>query len=209
MTARLLATELERRLRGDALTLAFDTNAIFSHRRFYEVCDAINQWNDGQRSADPVKLVLCSVAYGEKLLDMRQVHQVAAYGNFDEAKILKVLAQKNVDVCPFASEHAGKMSALLHRHYPSQATWQAAKRELYIQRLGAQALRQQIPGLGRTCSATVDWLIAAHAQMQSSVLVTDDQGEEFAQITDQTQMKELEAALAALGVWPAPSRSMT
>ena len=209
MTARLLATELERRLRVEALTLAFDTNAVFSHRRFLDVCDAILQWNDRQRSADPIKLVLCAVAYGEKLLDMRQEHQSATFGKFDEAKILRVLAQKKVDVCAFASEHAGKMSALLHRHYPSQATWQTAKRELYIQRLGAQALREQIPGSGRTCSATVDWLIAAQAQMQSSVLVTDDQGEEFAQITDQTQMQELEAALAALGVWSAPSRSMT
>jgi len=36
-----------------------------------------------------------------------------------------------------------------------------------------------MPGSGKKCGATVDWLIAGYAYAESCLLVTDDKGEEF------------------------------
>jgi predicted nucleic acid-binding protein len=205
MTAPLSVADLVGRLKNQPLSLAFDTNAVFRHRRFFAVCDAVSQLNE-DRPSDPVRLSLCAVVYGEKLHDMRCEHDSAVRGPFDEAAILRVLAQKKVEVCAFAREHAAQMSALLYDRYPDQASWHAAKRALYIQRLGAQHLDAQIPGRQR-CSATSDWLVAAHAALVRSVLVTTDQGTEFQDLADRAKLADLEQALQQLGLWsPRPAR---
>lgn len=205
MTAPLSVADLVGRLKNQPLSLAFDTNAVFRHRRFFEVCDAVVQLNEDRPEDDPVRLSLCAVVYGEKLHDMRCEHDVATRGTFDEVEILKKLQQKKVEVCPFAREHAAQMSALLYDKYPDQASWHAAKRALYIQRLGAQHLDAQIPGRQR-CSATSDWLVAAHAALMRSVLVTDDQGSEFQDLADRAKLGDLEQALQQLGLWsPRPA----
>jgi hypothetical protein len=57
---------------------------------------------------------------------------------------------------------------------------------------------QIVPGSGRQCGATVDWLVAGHADAEHLVLVTDDTDPEFEQVRRKTPLGTLAAAVEEL-----------
>jgi predicted nucleic acid-binding protein len=55
----------------------------------------------------------------------------------------------------------------------------------------------QIQGGGKTCGATIDWLIAGYAEAEGYLLITGDTREEFKGIR-KTTLENLEAAVEQL-----------
>lgn len=201
-TKPLPKTRVIERLQAPRLLLAFDTNAVEFTARFLDVCDAVARFNSQRQQLDAVQMFISSVVYGEKLLHMRQFFNPTQKGPFNESRILAMLETKKVTLLAFESKHAAKVAEELGLRYPTREQWVEAKRELYIQKLGIQHLRAQIMTNGKQCSATNDWLVAGHAQVEGHLLVTDDTGEEFTGLSDRTRLATLEEALRELAPMP-------
>ncbi|HSN97892.1 MAG TPA: hypothetical protein VLS89_06325 [Candidatus Nanopelagicales bacterium] len=188
--------EIAARLRGGAVVLAFDTNAVHADKRLIALCNLVSRHNirlTGEGRA-PVRLVISTVAYAEKLFDLKQRWR----GAFDIGAILEGLRSKGIEVQPFDARHALETAARLGERYPDDAAWQRAKRDRCLHCLGLPPGAAQAPGTGRTCGATVDWLIGGHARAEGCVLVTDDQDPELSGTLERVGLDALEAALRKL-----------
>lgn len=205
-TTPLPAPELVQRLRQGSLTLAFDTNAVEGHAAFLTVCDAIALLNASRTVEARIRVVVYAVAHGEKLLHLRQQHsqRVAALGEFDDEQVFLQLSDRGIEIHAFEEHHARAVASLQHSRYPTRQDWWAQKRTRYIHALGVQAHEKTIAASGKRCSATVDWLLAAQAEVDGHILVTEDTGPEFDCLAQRTRFKDLEHALGALEVWPPP-----
>lgn len=188
--------EILLRLRGSKVRLAFDTSAVFDHTHFVTICELVNQLNVFRAADDPVELAICAAAHAEKLFDLKQ----ATKDNFDEAQVMQMLARIGVRILPFDRQHARRLAELLGTLYPDTKSWRAAKRRRYIEALGIQKIETEgkISASGKSCSATVDWLIAAHALEESCLLVTEDKGPEFRDVDERVKSNSLKNALEQL-----------
>lgn len=169
-------------LGGRQPALAFDTNAIFGNHPGadpgIELIDTINQANELRRAAPRIAMVIPAVVLHEKLRQMGQ-----HYGaGFDVAKPLGFLSAKNLIVKGFGAPHAIRIAARLQRLYPKPGDWRAFKKRMYLQSLGLPATTQTTRD-GRECGSTVDWLIVGHAEAKGYLLVTDDEGPEFQDVS--------------------------
>ena len=186
--------EVLLRLSGSEVRLAFDTSAVFADAPFLTVCALVARLNALRSEENPIRLAICAAAHAEKLFDLKQEKKEL----FNEAAVMKILERKGVSVLPFDRQHARRLAELLGERYPDTKAWRAAKRQRYIETLGIQNMQEQIPGSGRACSATVDWLIAAHAIEESCLLVTEDGGPEFRGVIERVKMASLKKALEEL-----------
>jgi hypothetical protein len=195
------ADELAARLREGAVTLAFDTNAVYRDRRLNELCDRIARHNLrlAAEGRAPVRLVISAVAYAEKLFDLKQRWR----GTFNLDVILDGLRSKGIEVQPFDARHALETAARLGERYPNDAAWQRAKRDRCLSCLGLSPSAAEAPGTGRTCGATVDWLVGGHARAEGCMLVTDDTDPELGGLLDRVGLETLAAALRLLSEAPA------
>lgn len=200
----LPVSELEARLRVGGLTLAFDTNALESHQHFFNACDAIRLLNAPRQNGQKIGLAVYAVAHGEKLLHLRQGHKADILGLFDDDRICADLADRGVEIMAFEERHARRVAMRLQERYPTRAQWLAEKRQRYLQALGMTAHAQLSAATGKKCSATVDWLLAAQAEVEGHILVTDDRGPEFACLAERVPFDTLAKALGHLGPFPPP-----
>lgn len=189
---------------GVDVVLAFDTNAIFGNHAndpFSQLCNAINRLN---RIRDPrrIRKVVSAPVYMEKLHDLRQGHR-----NYDHQKIEQFLEEKQIDVMPFLGAHAEHVAGLLGELYPNTNDWRAFKRQRCLSCLRLPGdLHHKATGDGERCGATIDWLVAGHADAEGHVLVTDDRGDEFKrvqrQVTFDVAVKVVDEVLRATGAPP-------
>lgn len=192
--AALSEAEVIELLRREALTIAFDTNEIFRNDRddpFIGLCDRINEINRLRRDGfalPPIKKVLPAPVYAEKLHDLRQLYGA----RYDHRKILGFLTSKRVDVVGFEGRHAEHVAEILGRLYPDDGAWQRFKREQCARCLGVSLL-SEVSRKGK-CSATIDWLIAGHADAEGLLLVTQDSREEFQGVRLKTTLDTLSKA---------------
>ncbi len=190
-------------LAQDDATIAFDTNAIFATKKaseeeldpFIRVCNHINEVNKlrEKRGQRIIRKTLSSIVFNEKLHDLRQRFKTS----YDHDKILGFLASKQIEILAFDQEHAVHVSEILWQRYPEKNTWKTFKQSRCARCLGLS----QIPETAtknRTCGATVDWLIAGHADAERMLLVTDDGHEEFDAVQYKTRLQSLEGAVKAL-----------
>lgn len=186
--------ELAARLRKGPVTLAFDTNAVYSDRRLFDLCDLVDQFNVRQEAAGRarVRLLLSAVAYAEKLFDLKQKFR----DKFDMKTILEGLRRKNIEFQPFDDRHALETAVHLGQQYETDEKWQQAKRARYLSALGLSR-NTAIEATGSSCGATVDWLIGGHALAEGCILVTNDTGIEFKGL-ERVRLDVLEAAVAEL-----------
>lgn len=192
--------ELTIRLSEGGLKLSFDTNALFPHNKLFKVCDDVSRWNAQLTSQGhpPVHLVVCTVAHAEKLFDLKQ----RFHGSFDRSVILSALQSKGLEIEPFNVEHAFELAERLGEFYPDTDTWRQAKRERCLRCLGLDPNTSHVPGTGKHCGATVDWLIGVHARAGGCVLVSDDTGLELKQL-ERVRLDTLATALQRLVRAPA------
>ncbi len=183
---------IEERIRQGGVQLAFDTNALWHHSRLFSVCNLANEL----RSKPPhlnFQLVVPAVAHGEHVLHIR--HQTQEKGRvFDGAKMREDLRRKGLDVQTFGAPDAEGVAELIALRHPDDSSWQEAKRELALRRLGLASLTE---ARAKKVSATVDWLIAGQAKNNNWILVTDDQGVEFEDL-ERIDLESLETLLSRL-----------
>jgi hypothetical protein len=183
------------------VVLAFDTNAVFGNHAndpFIQLCNAINRLN---RIRDPrrIRKVIAAPVYMEKLHDLRQGHR-----NYDHQKIEQFLEEKVVEVMPVLPSHAEHVATMLGEQYPGPDAWHAFKRHRCLSCVGLTHRADEAKDSGKHCGATIDWLVAGHADAEGHVLVTDDRGPEFEsvqlKVTLATAVKVVEEILRATGV---------
>jgi hypothetical protein len=173
--------------REPEIVLAFDTNAIFGNRRgdpFLELCDSINQLN---RIRQPrlIRKVISAPVYMEKLHDLRQ-----AFPSYEHERILQTLDVKGIEVTPVLRHHAEHIAEILGKQYPGSKAWRDFKRQRCLSCLRLpDDLAHKATGSGKRCGATVDWLVAGHADAEGHVLVTNDRGPEFDSIRRKARLK--------------------
>lgn len=180
--------EVYQLLREGKLTIAFDTNVVFNDYRFLTLCDNINRINDADKYQ--LSLVVSAIVHTEKLFDLKQKHKK----KYDIEEVNRFLERKRISVVPFERCHAQAVAHFVGEQFPSSEEWRAFKRQSCINCLGINNANVQIPGSGKKCGATVDWLIAGYAIAEDCLLVTDDKGKEFKGIK-KTTFDELEAAV--------------
>ena len=176
--------------------LAFDTSALFRDRSFAKLCRDLQRLSLHRQSQ--MELVVSAAVHGEKLFDLKQAFR----GSYDYQIVVKSLFQLGLAIVPFVEEDARVLGELLGATYPDADSWNAAKRRHYRQSLGLPA--GDATGGGKRLSATLDWLIAGHAQARSCVLVTNDEGPEFRHVR-QVRLSILQAAVAQLVPSPQPA----
>jgi hypothetical protein len=187
--------EISARLAAGGLALAFDTNALFPDGQFIRVCNDVARMNErlSRRGLPPLRLLASAVAHTEKLFDLKQ----RLRDTFDIGVVLQGLASKGLEIQPFTTVHALETATPLGERHATSDEWQAAKKKRCLQCLGLKA-DMEVPGSGRECGATMDWLIGGHARAEGCVLVTDDTGPEFAGLGDCVKLETLAEALREL-----------
>lgn len=99
--------------------------------------------------------------------------------------------RKHINIAPYERRHAQAVVQLIGEQFPSNEQWQTFKRQSCINCLGLNEVNIPIPGSGKKCGATVDWLIAGYAYAEDCLLITDDKGKEFKGIKKQTTFSTL------------------
>lgn len=176
--------------------IAFDTNALFGNRsntRFEDLCDTLNRI-DLVRAPRMIRKVLSAAVYMEKVQDLRQ-----EYGEkYDHSLPKWFLDAKKVEVLAFAPEDAEHTARLLGQRYPSSHAWRDFKRAQCLDCLGLQNNAVPAQGTGKGCGATIDWLVAGHADARGYLLVTSDRGPEFQGMAWRSTLEEVYAAASEL-----------
>ena len=169
--------------------IAFDTNALESNDKFALLCNYINQINDEFKYQ--LQAIVPALAYFEKLHHLKHQHKE----RFDLAGIFDGLKAKQVQIMSFEPNHAEAVAALLYSQFLTKEAWQTAKIERCAKCLG---IPTDNTSKNKSCSATIDWLIAGYAVAESCLLITDDKGIEFKEISRKTNLKILEQGLCEL-----------
>ncbi len=173
------------------LTMVFDTNALFSNQRFIKLCNNINRIKDCDNKYQ-FNLVVPAPAHAEKLHDLKQQYQE----HYNSKEIMKGLTDKGISIASFEAHHADVVANLVGQQFPTTQAWRRFKRNRCLACLGlnTNTLTSIAQGSGKTCGATIDWLIAAYAEADGCLLVTGDTREEFKDIR-KTTLEDLEAAV--------------
>ncbi|HNN92318.1 MAG TPA: hypothetical protein PKI03_08620 [Pseudomonadota bacterium] len=162
-------------LRLSSVRLAFDTNALWGDRSFRKACRDLHSL--GQQQKNQITLFVSAAAHGEKLFDLKQDRQ----DSYDYAVILQSIMDLRLQVQAFTESDAQVIGELLGSAFPTAEAWRAAKLRHYARSLGLMESDAKIHS-GKHLSATLDWLIAAHAKAQDCILVTTDRGIEFREV---------------------------
>lgn len=180
--------DLANRMRQGGVALAFDTNAVYDDRGLFNLCDQIALYNirHDEAARPRIRLLITAVAYAEKLFDLKQRFRE----KFDIKFILEGLARKRIEFQAFDANHALETAERLGRRFPTDAAWHEAKRKRYLQSLNLPE-NTTTPGTGKSCGATIDWLVGGHAEAEGAILVTNDQGPEFHGIDDRVRLQIL------------------
>jgi hypothetical protein len=176
-------------LKTGQVKIAFDTNALESDRKFASLCNYINRIND--KFKYQLQAIVPALAYFEKLHHLK--HQYKE--RFDLAGIFDGLKDKQVQIMPFEPNHAEAVATLLYSQFLTEEAWQTAKIERCAKWLG---IPTDNTSKNKSCSATIDWLIAGYAVAESCLLITDDKGIEFKEISCKTNLEILGQGLCEL-----------
>jgi len=180
----------------------FDTNVIFSSNPrtdpFTALCTHVKLLNERRPAAQQIHMAISSVVLVEKLQDLR-----TQYGKrFNPALVETFLVSQTLAVLPFACPEAASSAAHIATAHPSSDAWHAFKRRRCLACLGLPQ-DHDAPGKGSSCGATLDWLVAGHAQHCEALLVTHDGGPEFASIARKTTLGVVVEAVTTLLEQPA------
>ena len=183
------SADLREALRS-GVTLAVDTNAVFG-RRLLQLADQVNRLREPP-TAFPVVLVIPALVHAEHLAQVRPKRADFSAEVAQAALISKGFGADGPHrIAAFNASDAEASAAILARW--TLTDWPLAK-----QRRCAAMLGVPLPEKAGRCSATVDWFIAAQAEAQGWLLITDDGGPEFQGHTRRSTYNSLMRALEAL-----------
>ena len=139
-------------------------------------------------------LIACAVVHHEKVFHLKR-----QFGEkFNPHIIVKALKSRGWQIDPYEIRHALATGEWIGNRYPTESAWHLAKKERSLRSLGLDPSKVEVEGTGRSCGATVDWLIIGHARAEGCVLVSDDMGPEFAGLVERVKLATLETALQKL-----------
>lgn len=189
-----MTAAIEALIRTGGATIAFDTNAMFSIRRFFDLCDTIGRINSAS-GRSPLRVVVPSIIHMEMLHDIRQM-QIKKGIAYDPARIAGPLQDKNVTIEDFNTSHAEACAERLARHFPDDNSWQTAKKKLFATCLNVAIDDALLQNVGR-CPATIDWVVAGQVIAEGWIFVTNDKGKgsEFQDLSRKISLECLEGVL--------------
>ena len=195
----------EEMLASGRAVFALDTNAVLGFQRLQRLCKLVNLLRAPPNPLD-LRIYVPSVVHMEVLFDLRQLRGAG----YDAQTIVQGLLDKGLEIQPFGEQHAEHAAARLGASFPSTADWHAAKRKRCLQCLGLGDRDASISASGKSCGATIDFVIAAHAAHEGWILVTDDRGPDFEGLTLKIKLEHLEKILEGMvekrrGIEPALS----
>lgn len=176
-------------LKTGQVKIAFDTNALESDRKFNELCNNINRINE--KFKYQLQPIVPALAYFEKLHHLKHSFK----DRFDLTAILDGLKAKQVQIMSFEPNHAEAVAKLLYAQFLTKEAWRAAKIERCAKCLGID--NDKITK-NKSCSATIDWLIAGYAVAENCLLITDDGGIEFKNMNKKTTLEIFEQVIQEL-----------
>lgn len=122
------------------LIITFDTNALYSDKRFLAICDNINKLKIKGYKID---IIISSLVHAEKLLDLKQKRK----DEYDINYINKILEDKKVSIVSFEYHHAETIAELIGKQFPTDEQWRTFKRQKCIDCLGIRRIKDDIPSL--------------------------------------------------------------
>lgn len=176
-------------LKTRQVKIAFDTNALESDRKFNTVCNQINLINE--KFKYQLQPIVPALSYFEKLHHLKHSFK----DRFDLTAIFDGLKAKRVQIMSFEPNHAEAVAKLLYTQFLTKEAWRAAKIERCAKCLG---IDNHKISKNKSCSATIDWLIAGYAVAEKCLLITDDGGIEFDGVFCKTKLEILEQGLEEL-----------
>lgn len=181
------AQAVSERLRAGVIVL-FDTNAVYSVPRMFEVADGVNRLRE-RGAVGVVESLIPALVHAEKLTQLR--HLKLSKGElWDPTVPTKSLEMKGFRVLSFDVPHAEQHARRIADRYSTREDWGRAKLEAVTRRLAVDPPE----GASNTAPTTVDWLIAAQAESEGVVLVSDDKGIEFEGV-ERVSLATLEKAI--------------
>jgi hypothetical protein len=186
--------EMASLLRGGTAVLALDTNVITCPRKdgrlsfnpFLDICDLVDRI--GSTPTGPrIRVVVPASVHFEVLHDLR----LSKGSSFNLELVRNPLKSKGVDVLAFDEESAELASGELAQWCADSEVWRQRKKQHCLSALGLA----DAPGHGL---ATIDWLLATEAEARGWLLVTDDQGPEFADVDRKVKRTRLAGLLIEL-----------
>lgn len=184
--------------------LAFDTNVIFGLKKFLTLCDNLERIRD--KLNNQIVLCISAIVLAEKIFDLQQkLHE-----RFDYMAFKTSLDERRIELLSFGEKDALGFGTLMFGLCPDDASWHALKWQYYLRIVGSHLAGgnpQADPSLAtppkhKHFSATIDWLIAAHAQERGCILVTDDKHSEFRHVQHVRFEVLKKAAASILGCPP-------
>lgn len=168
----MTAEELAKELRGANPRIACDSSAVWGSQRgdganFTSAWIHLRKWRYVHLPEHETSFFVPAAVWAEKLVQSRHKHGPG----FQVEKVSDFLKSAGGVVAEFTSKDGQAMAGWLAMLFPSDQEWQSAKRNRILRSQGAEAKSD--------CPATVDWLIAGHAQARGWTLITNDSGVEF------------------------------
>lgn len=193
----------ERILSGRA-TLAVDTNIVHGGLgHLFGVANLVKHFNE-KKPANQINLVVSAVVYMEVV--NHTWHAKLKDFEYDRRSVeqriklqIEELSEKGISIVSFDQKQAENTAQVLSGWYKTDAEWQRAKQIVFQETLclndkffsskNKQALN---------CNATIDWVIAAQADAQNWILVTNDLGPEFSNVRLKINWDELKTMMKEL-----------
>lgn len=181
-------------IRAGGATIAFDTNAVVGYSKaerkvtfgaFFRLCNDAERLRGHRDRPLALTMVIPALVRWEALHDLRVDRGEQPF----DARLVSSALKNKAKVRAFYEGTAIRASEVLHRWFPSDDLWQAAKRDRLTAILG------HAPS---AAPATIDWAIAAQAEAEGWILVTDDTGPELSRVSRRVRKRELRAIMDAL-----------
>lgn len=193
-------------LSAPQVRLAFDTNAIFGLKNLLTLCDELERIRD--KLNNQIILCMSAIVLAEKIFDLQQKLRE----RFDYVDFKTSLQDRRIELLSFGEEDALGFGTLMFDLCPDDASWRTLKWQHYLRIVGSHLAGgnpQSDPSLSpppknKNLPATIDWLIAAHAQERGCILVTNDKGSEFRHV-QHVQFEILKKAAASILQCPQPA----
>ena len=174
LTKSDLLARLEDASEESPLVFWLDTSAVYG-ARVLTLGDAASAWRDrhGDR-AGGLQLHITPLVFVERNAQERRTRGAT----FDSQIVWSTLESKQIQVATLDPVAADTASAALATWFPTTREWNNAKWERICAMYG-----ETKPAPSKHLSATVDWMIVGSAPT-GCVVITDDQGKEFAGVGD-------------------------
>lgn len=184
---------LTEELRSGGVEFMVDTNILRTSTKLFNLAERIVKLNEIQSNSESSKLIVSQVVCAERLFQLKRQHR----DRYDRDEFLQQFPAKGIEQEAFDASHAHHFAEIMYSKFETDDRWHEFKLDWYIKKLGITD-RNLVKAKGKHCSATIDWLILAQADMRNRWLITKDTGLEFELTERKVLLAEVDSTLDAL-----------